>query len=281
MAKFFEALISKFFDFFNFGRFITIVIPGFVAALCFAMLMSQLIFQEKHQKKEIQKKEASCCCEVKMHDAGKKDINQQASDDDLFIKQIKNDYNRVKGNFLLMTILAIMLGLMIYEVGYCILRHYRKRPREGTKDDTKLFRYSSEHDAADSFANKFNPSKEEVSLIYFAPFLKEKFSGDENYFDFLITEFYRFLEFSINISVSIFMSLFIGVFYYVLFCFRNFCWPCRTEFIFFFLILSLLTVVFFWLVFLTILKAYNKASHDLVLGVSDFMAKNLWNKGGT
>jgi hypothetical protein len=40
MAKFFETLINKFFDFFNFGRFITIVIPGMIAALCLAMLVS-------------------------------------------------------------------------------------------------------------------------------------------------------------------------------------------------------------------------------------------------
>jgi len=44
MTEFLKKLTDKMLDFFNFGRFITIALPGLLIALAAAMFTSQLLF---------------------------------------------------------------------------------------------------------------------------------------------------------------------------------------------------------------------------------------------
>lgn len=303
MVKFFEKFIDKFFDFFNFGRFITIIVPGLITALCFTMLVSQLIFptgkeleqgpvpkvQSKEttteKKTESKKKDSSREKEEtttsvkettttyegsKGQKTGEQEAIKKENKEALFKRQLAKDYARVSSNFFLVVLLTIVLGLMLYEIGYRVILSF---PTKGEKQE--LFRYDPQHDADDKVTQKFGFSKDSVGLVYFAPFLKEKFSGDENYFSFLVMEYYRFLEFSVNMPISIIVSGIIGVAYYGLFSIRNSYWPYYCGFGVFFLMLFGGSIGFLFLVSPRIYTAYKKASKDLVQGVSDLMSKGI------
>jgi hypothetical protein len=306
MAKFFDKVIDKFFDFFNFGRFITIIVPGLITALCFTMLVSQLIFpigKELEQGlvpkiQSIQSKETTTekRAESKKKDSfkgeeknktstketttsnergksqgpGDQEAIKKENKEALFNRQLAKDYARVSSNFFVVLLLTIVLGLMLYEVGYWIITFFPPRGEE-----LELFSYDPQHDADNTVTQKFAFTKKPVGLVYFAPFLKEKFSGEENYFNFLVTEYYRFLEFSVNMPISIIVSGIIGIAYYVLFSIRNSYWPYYSGFKLLFLMLFVCSIAFLLLVFPRINKVYKKASKDLVRGVSDLMSKGL------
>lgn len=305
MVKFFEKVIDKFFDFFNFGRFITIIVPGLITALCFTMLVSQLIFPtgkelEQGQVPKIQSIQSKETTTEKKTESKKKDSSreeeetktstkettttyegsksQQKGDQEaikkeskeaVFKRQLAKDYARVSSNFFVVLLLTIVLGLMLYEIGYRIILFFP------TGQHQKLFRYDPRYDADDKVTHKFGFSKDSVGLVYFAPFLKEKFSGEENYFSFLVMEYYRFLEFSVNMPISVIVSGIIGIAYYVLFSIRNSYWPYFFGFLVLFLMLFVCSIAFLLLVFPKIYTAYKKATKDLVQGVSDLMSKGL------
>jgi len=304
MAKFLEVLINKFFDFFNFGRLITIIVPGFIAAICLAMFISQLVFPlgelpgsgsalkiKSVQSKETIKtesktkekentittiKETTTTYEygADQKTGGQETITKEKKEDKetLFIRQISADYRRVSNNFLLLLLLTIVLGLTLYEIGYIILLRFPKK-----SEDEKLFRYDGQNDKKGEAADKFLPSKNSVGLVYFAPFLKEKFSGEENYFNFLITEYYRFLEFSVNMPLSIIVLILFGGAYYLLFYAKNdFCPDCPGSAIFV-SVLLLCSLIFLIFIVPRIARAYRKATKDLILGVTDMMNKGLIN----
>lgn len=307
MVKFFETLLNKFFDFFNFGRFITIIVPGLITALCFTMLISQLIFPAREEleplpvskvqskeKKEIKSESkrknekdesretvetTTIVKEITTNEVGMghkltgQEVVKKEDKEALFRRQILEDYTRVSGNFSnfsLVILLTIVIGLLLYELGYRVLFSFPRKENE-----EKLFRYNPQHDADDKVTHKFGFSEEPVGLVYFAPFLKERFSGEENYFNFIVTEYYRFVEFSVNMPISIIVSSIIGLAYYGLFSLRNCYWPYWREFTAFFLILFVVSIVFLRFVSPKIFTAYKKASKDLVQGVSDLMSKGL------
>ena len=286
MAKFFETLMNKFFDFFNFGRFITIIVPGLIIALCVSMLVSQTIWPaerkadpppvtkvkttvttttESKDKETSTKKETTTIVKDTAYEepTSRKAFDPKA----LFKKQVAEDFQRVSGNFLLVVLLTVVIGLIIYEVGFRVLLHFP------SKDNETLFRYDPTHDADTQNTKKFGFSQEPVGLVYFAPFLKEKFSGEENYYNFLITEYYRFLEFSIIMPVSIIASGMIGVAYYALFCFRHDYLPYWRGVAVLFAMLFAVAVVFLCWVSPKVIESYKSASRDLIRGASDFMSK--------
>ena len=197
-------------------------------------------------------------------------IGQKNADEEaLFKKQVSKDYYRVKNNFPLVVLLTIVIGLIIYEIGFRVLIY------SPSKGGDKLFRYDSQYDSEEQNTHKFNFTQQPVGLVYFAPFLKEKFSGDENYYSFLITEYYRFLEFSIIMPISLIVAGILGLAYYLLFCIRNDYAPYYGEFAVFFIILFVVSIGFLYFISPKINDAYNKASKDLIQGVSDFMKKGL------
>jgi hypothetical protein len=342
MTKFFEKLIDKFFDFFNFGRFITIIIPGLLVALCFAMLASQLVFPASRTEKpiappEVANKERPIAppevankerpitppeaASQKMKsasdkgpvpttpsqkeqalDAKKKSVSAPAgasqpleaasakagkppssavtaqsikTPQEWFSAQVSQDFQRVRDGFYYVLIFTIILGLMLYEVGFGVIL------RQGVKTTEELHRYKN----GDTYSTDgkilkrdFSFSTETdsvVGLVYFAPFLKEKFSGDENYFNFLVTEYYRFLEFSVVMPISIMISALVASVYYLLFGLRNFCWPHPVSVPAVLLAVFILALVFTCCVPSKVSGAYKKATSDLIKGVSDFMSKQL------
>lgn len=290
MAKFFEGLANKLLDFLNFGRLITIFVPGLIVALCVSMLVSQMIWPTEKspapvvkvttkdsketilesKKNEASKKETETITTTK-DSAYKENADQKTADKKVFFsKQVSEDYHRVYNNPFAVGLLTIVLGLIIYEIGFRIFLYF---PDKGKQ---KLHRYDPAHDSDPAATYKFTAKKDEpAGLVYFAPFLKEKFSGDANYFDFLITEYYRFLEFSIIMPVAIIASGILGVAYYTLFSIRNECYLYCRVFAVFFIMLFAVCVIFILWVPPKILESYRKASHDLINGVSDFMSKGL------
>lgn len=114
-----------------------------------------------------------------------------------------------------------------------------------------------------------------VGIMYFAPFLKEKFSGEENYFNFLITEFYRFQEFSTVMPVSIIAGNFMGGIYYVLFSTRNGYWLYGRTFTWMFILILLLTGLYMYFITRDGMVSYARSRQHLVQGVPDLMKKNL------
>ena len=316
MTKFFEKLIDKFFDFFNFGRFITIIIPGLLVALCCAMLASQLLFPVSRSEKQIapaaalsQKIEspgdkgltpaaptgqkASPAKAKKKTDSSVKGKSQPAeaastkaaegpssaaaaqtvkTPTEWFSAQAKQDFQKVKNNFYYVLIFAVILGLMLYEVGFRVIL------RLSSKTKTNLFRYSNNdtYNAEGKIVkHDFDFSTTTVGLAYYAPFLKEKFSGDANYFDFLVTEYYRFLEFSVLMPSAIILSALTGFAYFLLFGIRNACWPHAVGILCVLIGVCILNILFLYIIPPKVSVAYKKAAHDLVQGVTDFMSKQL------
>jgi len=292
MVKFLETFLNKLLDFLNVGRLITIIVPGVIVSFCLLMLASQLLFPMQTGETPAVKAEAGAG--IKANTPAGKDAQQRPAErkdgkkeeaGGLFQKQVSSDFLRTSNHVPLMVFFTLVIGLMLYEVGYKVLQCFSKigaphKQAAGTANlietsgDT-LKRYDPQHDADPTPTNKFNFSAHAVGLVYFAPFLKEKFSGEENYFSFIVTEYYRFVEFSVNMPIAIIVSGLIGVAYYLLFSLRHSCWPYSTELSFFFPALFAFPALFLFIVSPGIPESYKQASKDLIQGVSDLMAKGL------
>jgi len=330
MISFFQTLVNKLLDFTNFGRLITIFIPGLITSFCIAMFFSLLIFSSSHSVKQpVYQKVFSNNVEDSLRFAIKtlEDVQNAKTSNEaqrLFASQISSDLHRVSNNYGLLILLAIVIGLIMYEIGYKVLGLIAKmKSGKELKEDKKeiiikekdliideqsneefieekdivlidqtnnglkkklknkvepLRRYDHQFDSINEPANKFKFSKkesDEVGLIYYAPFLKEKFSGEQNYFDFLVTEYYRFLEFSVIMPISIIVSVLFGISYYLSFSFRNSCFPNWAGFTILFILLIDGSLLFLYYIARDIYKSYAKATMDLILGVSDVMSKGL------
>jgi hypothetical protein len=282
MVKFLDTFLNKLLDFLNFGRLITIIIPGAIVSFCLLMFASQILFPERMSAPQEGVTTSSAvggnASERPAAKPGvtRKNIATTADKESLFQKQLSEDYGRANEHLYLIVFFTLALGFMLYELGYGILLDLSRMTDARETAEPKLSRYDDQHDADDKPTHKFNFSSGcPVGLVYFAPFLKEKFSGEENYFSFLITEYYRFLEFSVNMPVSIILSALLGLGYYILFSLRNACCPYFTEIVLFFIMLFVLPILFLLFVSPKVLISYKKASTDLVRGVSDLMAKGL------
>ena len=241
-----------------------------IVALCLSMLVSQILFPMGKDKQEPTSKVIVTNergLGLKTTDQGTdKDTNDTSS----FRRQLSEDYKRVSRNFSLVVLLTIVIGLMLYEMGFRVLLLFG-----GKGEKQKLQRYSPTHDSDDELTLKFEFSTEPVGLVYFAPFLKENFSGQENYFDFLVTDYYRFLEFATIMPISIIVSGILGMVYYVLFSIRNSCWYDPLALGLLFLVLFVSSILFLLKVTPSIFESYKKAVKDLIQGVSDMMSKGL------
>lgn len=278
MTEFLKKLTDKLLDFFNFGRFITIALPGLLIAMAITMFVSQLLFPHIPFPADTQPAVASLQGEAKER-PGTAEGSQT-----LFQRQLQADFGRLWRHGYLVAVLVVIFGLMNYELGYWVLgcQWFQRPPKD------QLYPYCPAHDADDRPARKFQAKVsrgrlvgldhfckegDAVGLVYFAPFLKEKFSGEENYFTFLITEFYRFVEVSVVVPLALIQSSVLGVAYCWLFWWRR---DLQLVLPFMLGVVSIgLSVIFLRCVSTKIAKAYYRACYDLIHGVSDFMSKQL------
>lgn len=316
MAKFFEKLVERFFDFFNMGRILTIFVPGAVAACCFAMLLSLLIFPVTSKKTDSEQEQAVMKVAVKkttenIDDATKKPtkgsktvkptekkgVRSQMAEQETIEKkditkppvapkdaaakalaeQLRSDFGRLSSHQWLIVLLAVVMGFPIYEIGYRLL--------SGLSDDDKLktyalYPYDDSNDPTDTrklfFLGDATAKKNEpVGIMYFAPFLKEKFSGEENYFNFFVTEFYRFQEFSTVMPVSVVISAIVAYLYYVLFSLREGYWLYGTVFFLLFAVMITSAILYYKYITVPGMESYARSKKALVQGVSAIMSKGL------
>jgi len=363
MTEFLKTLVEKFLDFFNFGRFFTILIPGFCVALCLSMFFSLLLFpvqessisagkkdgatesggagasveEQKNKllakgytnvaavkrlpvfvlqssaktsssaekKKAVQQGISSVAVINKLPvvlvqtiDSGRPSVTEGKRPDVVltrcystsiqkereikeiecfksrFQKQISADFKRISSNYMCVVILSIVIGFLLYLTSNRVICACSPK-----KDDYKLYPY----DIKDS--NKFvyvQPNKEktnDVGLIYFAPFLKEKFSGDNNYYTFLILEYYRFVELSVVMPLSLLLSIIISALYYVVLsiCIGKFIYI--VGFIGMFAIEAIIVGVFLKYVIPVTIDNYKKSTKELIDAVTYVMSKGLAPKG--
>jgi|GEM_PF-2492309 hypothetical protein len=284
MAKFLETFLSKLLDFLNFGRLITIVVPGVILSFCVIMFTGQLLFPEK----VIAPKEKSVAVKADKGNPAKSgdqavapDTAAKPDEGILFQKQLSKDFNLVTQHLWIVVFFTIILGILVYEMAYGLLSIFPLRVPgiKNNLEDLKncaLSRYDNAADAEPTAVNKFKPNgKDKVYLEYFAPFLKEKFSGDENYYNFLIMEYYRFVEFSVVMPLCAIASTLVAISYWVLFCLRNGCCPYGCELVLIFIAMLVLPALFIVFVSNKVWLFYQKSQYDLILGVSDLMSKGL------
>ena len=310
MTKFLETFLNRLIDFLNFGRLITIVVPGVIVSFCVLMFAGQLLAplrpaqtaaKEQAADTKIAEQHATSANAAKMEKSDKQEktpANQTPANPvkidkhSLFQAQVKIDFKRANSHIFIIVFFTIVLGILLYELSFGVLSWFPlplliKKPGAfwkfgfrcvgaDTEKNYGLCRYDSVADAEAKPSNKFKflKVKEAVDLEYFAPFLKEKFSGDENYFDFLITEYYRFIEFSVIMPLAIFTSALVGTAYWLLFCLRNSCWFLNGTLLFF-LLTMVLAILFVFFISNKIWLDYQKSKSDLIKGVSDLMAKGM------
>jgi len=321
MAAFLTGLLQKFFDFFNFGRFLSIFLPGLIVTLAIGMLADQIIapvdhvkvldeFIKEHQPSGDAKKSSKLQAKIssqnpkvkkatrppaqenqlsEMTDVrellSKKGHGRQALKGLIFERQLIQNYGRVMNNWLLIVIGAIVIGVLMHEVGYLYLLCLSKcEGRKKENDKYRLYPYApTEADKIEFIqivpASTHGDKKkdQEVGFVYFAPFLKEKISGDENYFTFLITEYYRFVEFCINMPLSLILTALVGIVYILLFNANTDILGEPLEhlsqiWIMFGAIIGV-SLLFLFIVTPKVLKSYFGARADLIRGVSDYMNK--------
>jgi hypothetical protein len=306
MADFLKTISDKFLDFFNIGRAISIFIPGMLVSFALLMLLSLVIFpprnvattsapnDQKIAAKPVTTNTAASSASVKtvQHQATTVTAGianaalrkpqkanpptppaaakQPASQDSLG-DQIGKDFGRVARHYWVVVFLSLVLGIILYEVGNAIIGLNQ------VGEDSQLFRFKEKTDQNEPplVLNDKDPSAK-VGLIYFAPYLKDEFiSGKENYYNFLITEYYRFLEFSAIMPLSVLLTSAIIAVYYKTFC--VFLGACSQNgmMLLFLLAIALLVFMFYKVVFVKIFTGYRKASAELIKGITDMRNKGL------
>jgi hypothetical protein len=159
---------------------------------------------------------------------------------------------------------------LLFEVGNVVITGW------SAKSGTGLYRFKEGLDAdGRKLVVDYDNKEAEVGFIYFAPFLKAEFTGKENYYSFLITEYYRFLEFSAVMPLAMLKASFLAGLYYLAACHvTETC--CHTGVVIAAVLLVLFAVILFYsLVFSRVLKCYRKASAELIKGVADATNKGI------
>jgi hypothetical protein len=284
MTKFLETFLNKLLDFLNVGRLITIVVPGVIISFCVIMFAGQVFFSDKGNAAQPNKAAVKSAKNSQPQPIESAPVPDAAKPDKeaLFQKQLSKDFSWTAKHLALIVFFTMILGILIFETGYGLLSFF-PLSLPGIKNNNSevirqcaLTRYDPVSDGETAPTNKFKPNgKDPVFLEYFAPFLKDKFSGDENYYNFIITEYYRFVEFSVVMPLSIIGAALVAVSYWLLFCLRNACCPYGGELVLIFIALLVLPVLFISFVSNRIWLAYQKSQYDLILGVSDLMSKGL------
>lgn len=286
MAKFLENLSTKFFDFFNFGRFLTIIVPGMIVAFCLAMLLSQIVFPIVlvYQEDDAEvKHESNIQSVVQYHSHSEIKKNTEEEISFKLEKQVTGDFERVTSNFLPLLLATIVIGMILNEISYsCIKRSLNNMMRRSDMKKYTLHPYENTEEIARKknqpemklIADGAGKYKGEVGTSYYAPFLKDKFSGDDNYFDFLVTEYYRFVEFAMVAPISIMISVIIIGLYFVAFWVSNWTAIHMLAVILLGFFTFVFMVLILRLVFPPIAEAYIKARWNLTKGVTDIMNVN-------
>jgi hypothetical protein len=308
MAEFLKSLVDKFLDFFNIGRAVSIFIPGALVSFALLMLLSLVFFPVKNstgtagakvagtaQKttpaprtagkddsgKPVQNKPSSAPAPTAgASAAGKQEGsveskavqgNQEKSDPrEALGRQLASDFNRVASHYWVVALLSLITGILLYEIGNVII--VAKRMDE----KMQLFRFKETQPLGGPLLVPDTGNEDaKVGLIYFAPYLKEDFTGKENYYNFLIAEYYRFLEFSAVMPLSVLLATLIAVIYYrTACCYAGACYQ-NGAVILLVLIMGLSVYLFYTVVFDRVFTGYRKASADLIKGITDVKNKGL------
>jgi hypothetical protein len=302
MVEFFKSLADKFLDFFNIGRAISIIIPGVLVAFVLLMLLSLAVFSPGTESAKDPQKSASTAGNAPAVPAGaataeKKDgafknrtgkppVGSAAAPakkpeappaaaqpvakapaDPLkpLGKQIAGDFLRVTTHYWVVLMVSLVLGILLYETGNVIIA------LSSANSTTKLYRYQEGPNAAGGILSPSvnGTTGDEVGLIYFAPFLKADFTGKENFYNFLISEYYRFLEFSAVMPVALLAATWLAGVYYLVACHVTNA-TCHVGVVIVVMLIVLVKVIMFYrIIFNRVLEGYRKASEDLIRGVTD------------
>lgn len=306
MVDFLKSLVDKFLDFFNVGRAISILIPGALVAFVLLMLLSLAVFPSggviaaTPPKKEVAAPEKAATTPATTgkdkqdkkfknsttHQAGAtsapaaKKPETTAANGQANLKtpeplrplsaQIADDFLRVTRHYWVVLLMALVIGILLYEVGNVIVAFWSKDP------EFQLYRYREGKDATDKILVTDDGNKDAaVGFIYFAPLLKSDFTGKENYYSFLITEYYRFLEFSAVMPIAMLAASVLAGLYYFAACHVTKA-GCHTGVIFAGIGLILFAVIlFYWVVFRKVIAGYRRAVADLIKGVTDATNKGI------
>lgn len=308
MADFLKAISDKFLDFFNIGRAISIFIPGVLVSFAFLMLLSLVVFPPKNMVTTSALKEPAAAPTSKpaamsnteagsapgksmQHQTTSAAAGKVAAAPAVIQKastpavpapaksttpqenlggQIAKDFSRVASHYWVVVFLSLVLGIILYEVGNAIIG---LKPVE---EDAQLFRFKEKIDQNEPPLVLDKDPSAKVGLIYFAPYLKDEFiSGKENYYNFLITEYYRFLEFSAVMPLSVLLTTLIAVVYYKTACASLGECSHNGAVVLFVLAIGLSVFVFYKVVFNKIFSGYRKASSELIKGITDMRNKGL------
>ena len=302
MVDFLKTLVDKFLDFFNVGRAISILLPGVLVAFVLLMLLSLAVFSPGDadikkdtttaqksilapatSSKAVQKivtltnhtslkpaKATTGAASWKKAEAPPK-VPPPIPKSDLTLKplgaRIADDFNRVSNHYWVVMLVSLIIGILLYEIGNVIIAFC------SGKSKVHLYRYQEGTTTTLTFDG--NKKKEQVGLIYFAPFLKAEFTGKENYYNFLVSEYYRFLEFSSVMPIAMLMTFCMAGTYYLLACYvTKTC--CYTWIVIGVLaIIIIIVTLFYKYIFTKVLEGYRKASEDLIKGVSDASNKGI------
>ncbi len=309
MIDFLKSLTDKFLDFFNIGRAISILLPGALVAFILLMLLSLAVFpssgviaatppkkevaapekvttipaatgKDKKDKKDKKFKNSTT------HQAGEASVpaakkpEKVSANSQTNLKapeplrplsaQVADDFLRVTRHYWVVLLMALVIGILLYEVGNVIIAFWSKGSGH------QLYRYKEGKDVNDKILVTDDGNKKAVvGFIYFAPLLKSDFTGKENYYNFLITEYYRFLEFSAVMPIAMLAASFLAGLYYFGACHVTKA-SCHIGVIFAAIVLVLIAIVlFYWIVFRKVLEGYRKASADLIKGVTDATNKGI------
>lgn len=299
MADFLKAITDKFLDFFNIGRAVSIFIPGALVSFAILMLLSLMFFPPRItldqaiapeatiEQKSTAKSNDGASTSTKNKNAkplptttrkvaepvpATAPTERRPTSGEIMSKQITADFDRVSAHYWIVALFSLVIGIMLYEVGNNIIG--------AAKSTVKMYRFK-ENPGADKpqLVPDEGNAQMEVGLIYFAPFLKEDFTGKENYYNFLVSEYYRFLEFSAVMPLAIGVTALLAAGYYFAAC-RMIQVCCHYVVAFGAVVLVwVLLVVFHKLVFSKVYGNYRKASADLIKGVADVINKGLLKKG--
>ena len=271
MAEFLKVMTEKFLDFFNIGRAVSIFIPGALVSFALLMLLSLVFFPARDEPSSVPASAAGASAAGQGRDSIQSNgAHEKQGPREALGRQLASDFGRVASHYWIVALLSLITGILLYETGTVIIMTRR------LDEKMQLFRFKEKQEAGDPLLVPDRGNEDaRVGLIYFAPYLKEDFTGKENYYNFLIAEYYRFLEFSTVMPLSVLLTTVIAVIYYRTACgYAGACFQ-NGAVILLVLTVGLSVTLFYMVVFDTIFSGYRKASADLIKGITDVKNKGL------
>ncbi|MGQ9629181.1 MAG: hypothetical protein ACUVXI_02565 [bacterium] len=248
----FADALNRLLDVVNLGRVISIFLPGVVASFAFLIFLAGVAQVPGFIGEAVQRKSIT---ETNSVTGEVIEREESTSSERVYGSKFAEDVgNALEGRGALL-LGAFIFGITLSQLGYIVIRTLYKPIYD------RLHRGKS----LDEGESKYYIIKEGVDTIYYYPFFRKHSKGDipeKDYYHYLIVNYYRFVEFNINMALALLLS---GVLFLVYFSVTE--QSLRYSWVLGAFLISAMVILLYG--GYNSYRRYRRASVDLIRGIVD------------